>query len=1151
MPSIITAIIASLLSVASGTFLYGVISFVVVAGFSVGLSYLLRPGGSSSTSGEDTRSRTTSVREAVSPWRVVYGHVRVPGSLTLIHSTDDKEFLYMVFSITGHEVEGITDLYLNDEHVPLDGNGNATGKYAGFLKAVFGGGSTGSDGLFNAFLNGEIPSQWTTAHLQEGRAKAGIRLKSNRDLFPSGVPNFTFLVRGKKVFDTRDSVTRYSANPVLCIRDYMINSDFGMNEDDVRMPDAQITAEANLCEEVVDLLFVLDTFTADASTDELTLIGTILNTRLQTGDRVQFLTTGTLPAGLSVLTNYYLIIENPIISTSRIKVASSVVNATRLVAIDITNSGSGVQTMKKDGELRYSMNGFFNVNRTPQDILQELLSAMAGTISYSAGLWRIFAGAYRTPIHTIVDKDLIGPLNIVSRVTRGEIFNSIRGTMVSAQDNFQLVGFPQRKNATYITEDGGEVLWRDVSYLWTTSMVTAQRLAKIELSMVRQQISITVTTSLKFLKVTAGDTVKITNSRMGWTDKVFFVERWTLVAGEGSEGAPQLGVEMLLKETASSLWNWQSGEEVTQDPAPDTNFPSTSEVLSPVNLILLSGTAELFISTDGTVISAIRASWTEPDDFFIDAYQIQYKKSSDSVYQNAATATELSSALISPVEDGIEYDVRVRSINVFGAKSLFESVLGHVVVGKTANPTDVDSFNIALQPDGTRVYSWVHTTPDADVKAGGGYLIRHLLGATSDWGAMTSLNIGPLTDSPYESNQLAAGTYTLAIKAVDSTGNESTNAVFISSVVLGNPRISNALIQQSERALNWPGVLVDCFVPYDNTLAALSDQVINDLPALIDSLPNLIDEMLDNKSPITYTTLEFDLGDDLNFLPIVSIPGFNGAVTTTMQTGLDSDGAAVGAFKELELILGRYLKIKVLIAGTDPRCNDITLIVDAPATVELFDDVNIATNTEPWFQKDGPGHFRITTRGGLSRITQASITAIQNVGAGFTWELLGKDVGHGAPLNSNPTFDTDIVGWTDRSSGTGSAAFLAGGFARLAGGSSGIGAISQSFTTVIGQRYLVLILLATNGGDVRVDGAVYADAEYLPLTTIGATISLFSLIARTTTIHIYVGNPNDNNSDVDVYGVLLGDPTAEFKVYNSSGVLTDAVVDIQLRGARV
>lgn len=76
-------------------------------------------------------------------------------------------------------------------------------------------------------------------------------------------------------------------------------------------------------------------FTVNASTDTLTFV---LATKLVTGSRIRITATTTLPGGLLSNTDYYVIF----VSTTAVKLASSLDNAIGNVPINITDPGSGI-----------------------------------------------------------------------------------------------------------------------------------------------------------------------------------------------------------------------------------------------------------------------------------------------------------------------------------------------------------------------------------------------------------------------------------------------------------------------------------------------------------------------------------------------------------------------------------------------------------------------------------------------------------------------------------------------------------------------------------------------------------------------------------------------------------------------------------------
>lgn len=85
-----------------------------------------------------------------------------------------------------------------------------------------------------------------------------------------------------------------------------------------------------------------DTFTADASTDVCTYSSTAnFPSNILTGTRVRLTTTTTLPAGLSLATDYYVIR----VGDSTFKLATSYANAIAGTAINITDAGTGTHTI--------------------------------------------------------------------------------------------------------------------------------------------------------------------------------------------------------------------------------------------------------------------------------------------------------------------------------------------------------------------------------------------------------------------------------------------------------------------------------------------------------------------------------------------------------------------------------------------------------------------------------------------------------------------------------------------------------------------------------------------------------------------------------------------------------------------------------------
>lgn len=92
---------------------------------------------------------------------------------------------------------------------------------------------------------------------------------------------------------------------------------------------------------LTNTLSAFSTFTADASSDQLTSTGSLGFANLLPYTRVQVSSTTTLPAGLSAATDYYVIR----VSDTVCKLATSYANAVAGTAINITDAGTGTHTM--------------------------------------------------------------------------------------------------------------------------------------------------------------------------------------------------------------------------------------------------------------------------------------------------------------------------------------------------------------------------------------------------------------------------------------------------------------------------------------------------------------------------------------------------------------------------------------------------------------------------------------------------------------------------------------------------------------------------------------------------------------------------------------------------------------------------------------
>jgi len=444
--------------------------------------------------------------------------------------------------------------------------------------------------------------------------------------------------------------------------------------------------------------------------------------------------------------------------------------------------------------------------------------------------------------------------------------------------------------------------------------------------------------------------------------------------------------------------------------------PDTSKriVTPPTSLALYSGDTELLRSTDGTIISRIKAEWIASTDQLIAGYEVEYKKTSDLNFVPASNTInlEITSVFISPVQDGIDYDVRVRAINKYGVRSEWLVLGGFTVIGKLAEPPTVDNFLVTRGADGTRIFDGGLLTSNRPTDFAG-YQIRAAVGSGLTWDQLQPLHSGLIVSLPWETNLLSAGHYVAAIRAVDTSGNLSVNAKYIETD-LGDPRINNAITTVDFRANNFNGVLTNCWVDVISGNLIATD--LNDWAGLPTTWAAWNQWAYTFNTAFTYESSVIDIGIDTNITPLVSVVS-NGS-TVIIEESHSSDNVTFTPFAVSgSQIKAQYIKIKITITNLSaiPQMTSAIAIFDADIVEEHIEDQNTILLSGNY--RIGVGDIRLPLTKTFNQIKSVNIT-LQNVGAGWTWDLVDKNPTFGARIRlydgnknlADATIDAFIIG---------------------------------------------------------------------------------------------------------------------------------------------
>ena len=193
------------------------------------------------------------------PVEFVYGKVRKGGVVTFYESTTNgiqsDGILYQIIVLAAHEVEEVETIYLNDDAVTINSTGFVTSDgWSSKVRIYIADGTqtASSDSFANvsATITNSIHSETSvpSTFVGKGLTYLYIRYFFDEDVFSNGLPKVTAVIKGKKVFDPRNSATTYSANAALVIRDF-ITASYGLDDD--KIDDTSFQAAANECDETV------------------------------------------------------------------------------------------------------------------------------------------------------------------------------------------------------------------------------------------------------------------------------------------------------------------------------------------------------------------------------------------------------------------------------------------------------------------------------------------------------------------------------------------------------------------------------------------------------------------------------------------------------------------------------------------------------------------------------------------------------------------------------------------------------------------------------------------------------------------------------------------------------------------------------------
>ena len=431
----------------------------------------------------------------------------------------------------------------------------------------------------------------------------------------------------------------------------------------------------------------------------------------------------------------------------------------------------------------FDCNAVLDTSKKIIDNTRILLRGCRGFLPYTGGKYKLVIETTGSASITLTEDDIFGGFSLASE-DKNNKYNRVIVSFVNPDRNFQVdeVQFPPiddsgltsaDRHATMKTADGGFLLEGRFDFQTITSPYQAEEMAEIILRRSREALKLNINAGGDAYDLAIGDIVNITHASIGFSAKAFRVNSISF--------NEDFTVGLNLIEHQNSHYTFASKAEVASTPS--TNLPNPFNIQPPASVTLSD---EMIEYADGVVLTRLNIVIGASPDSFVQYYQVEAKKTTESNFKIISSGTELRHEFLNVIDDE-NYTVRAKAINALGVSSTFTSAT-HKVVGATDTPADVTDLSVSLVGSNQMELSW---TPVADLDISW-YEIRFqnvTSGAT--WNESTPIAKVVRRKSNALVVNAQIGSY--CIKAVDKLGNSSANESIVSTNVSSLANFTNVL----------------------------------------------------------------------------------------------------------------------------------------------------------------------------------------------------------------------------------------------------------------------------------------------------------------------------------------------------------------------
>lgn len=550
--------------------------------------------------------RTVTQRDPVGTRKILYGKCRTGGTIVyLANSGSNNKYLHQITCFAMHEVESIEEIWLGDKQCMKRDNGTIK-YYNGWSANDDGSASTTRKFIYLAIKNGT--SDQTKVTSEAGDKALPSQWTSNHRLRGIAYTYTRFDLDDGNPYDGQPNISAVIKGRKLY--DPRKDSTSGIYDSSLGVSNHRRSSEANW---------------QYSNNSALCLLDYLLND------------------------DYGCNIPYDEIDEDALETALNICDED----VDV---GSGTQK-------RYTCDGVIDTASSLRNNVAAILSSMNGRMTFSGGKFYIDAYAYKTPHTVTLDEDmLVGNFVVRSKGSKRDLYNQVRGTFMSEDENYQLAEFPTQTANTYVDDDG-EVLEHDMKLSMTTSHQMAQRLARLTLLRSRMQETIKADLNMKGLQYRVGENIKVSNTKFGITNKIYEITRLSIKPSL-SNG---ITVSIEARETASEIFTWTSSTLKTYDTGQTIQLYDPYYVDAVESMVVLPMTyATRDYHGAPAPSSGFRVNFNKLTDPTV-YYRVRFQQvgtgriNSRTVYGEDAPSVELKD-----LESNADYEITIVSVNKYG-----------------------------------------------------------------------------------------------------------------------------------------------------------------------------------------------------------------------------------------------------------------------------------------------------------------------------------------------------------------------------------------------------------------------------------------------------------------------------------------------------